>query len=116
MKIASRYAGFMPLKYVEIHIINTSSICNLLIAVSFPFLSDGLKERIHFHRSNMKSLHKYLGSEVLPKEYGGEKNLNYRAIYSRLYDAYKCQPAKKKWFHAIREEEKDFMRIENRLG
>lgn len=112
MKIASRYAGFTPLKYVEIHVVNTSSICNLLLAVSFPFLSDGLKQRIHFHRSNMRSLHKYVGRDVLPVEYGGEKKLNFRSIYSRLYEAHKCQPTKKRWFYAFREEKNDFP-IEN---
>uniref|UniRef100_A0A336KUT1 CSON000542 protein n=1 Tax=Culicoides sonorensis TaxID=179676 RepID=A0A336KUT1_CULSO len=102
IKISSRYAGFTPLKYVEIHILNTSPLANVIIAVSFPFLSEGLKERIHFHRANMKSLHKYVGKDCLPREYGGQKKLNFGSIYSKLYKAYNCNPSDR-WFDEIEE-------------
>lgn len=116
MKIASRYAGFTPLKYVDIHVVNTSSVINFIIAVAFPFLSEGLKERIHFHRSDMVSLHKIIGKDILPKEYGGEKDLDFRSIYTRLYEAYGCEVTKKKWFYSYKNDQRPFFeKIENVL-
>ncbi|XP_063697726.1 alpha-tocopherol transfer protein-like [Culicoides brevitarsis] len=119
MKLCSRYCGFVPLRYVEIHLINTSKIANLIISLCFPFLSDGLKERIHFHKSNLESLHKFVGKDVLPMEYGGDKDPDMKGIYRKLYEHFKCTPKNKNWYNNVGKEPyrvRSFDRVENRMG
>ncbi|CAG2063739.1 unnamed protein product [Timema podura] len=42
---------------------------------------------IHFHGSNWSLLHKYIGPEILPKEYGGHlSDLDYSRLNDYLYN------------------------------
>lgn len=52
--------------------INSSKLLNTAVALIFPFLGQRLKDQIHFHHCNMKTLHDKLGEDALPEEYGGK--------------------------------------------
>lgn len=102
--LSSRFANLTPLKHLDFHIFNTSNLLNTLINMTFPFFSQSLKEKMHFHHDNLDVLHQYLGRDVLPEEYGGPKGkkLDLHKIYRNLFDASHYYP-KEIWF--LKEEE-----------
>ncbi|XP_063698391.1 retinaldehyde-binding protein 1 isoform X2 [Culicoides brevitarsis] len=68
----------MPLRMKEVHMIKQPYVFNMVWSVVKPFLKEKLKNRIFFHGSDMKKLHKYLDPEYLPENYGGKMpKLNY---------------------------------------
>ncbi|XP_033610246.1 clavesin-2-like [Cryptotermes secundus] len=62
-----------PWASMDVHLVNTSSLINVLMRIVFPFLSAKMKQHIHFHGQDWASLHKFIPPEVLPEEYGGYK-------------------------------------------
>uniref|UniRef100_A0A336LCW5 CSON008898 protein n=1 Tax=Culicoides sonorensis TaxID=179676 RepID=A0A336LCW5_CULSO len=86
VKVAAQSADITPIKHMEFHIVNSSAILNSAVTLVFPFLGQRLKDQIHFHNSNMKSMHDHLGYDALPEEYGGEKGykVEYESLYKRL--------------------------------
>lgn len=97
--LSSRFANLTPLKHLEFHIVNTSNLVNTLISMTFPFFSQSLKEKMHFHHDNMEQLHQYLGRDILPEEYGGPKGKKHdlEKIYRNLFNASQYYP-KEIWF------------------
>ncbi|XP_057329536.1 alpha-tocopherol transfer protein-like [Microplitis mediator] len=61
----------VPLRIKNIHIINQPYVFNMVFALFKPFLRQKLKDRIIFHGTDRKSLHKYLSPKCLPECYGG---------------------------------------------
>ncbi|XP_075149529.1 clavesin-1-like [Haematobia irritans] len=64
---------------ISLHILNQPSIANNLYKMIRPFISKETDNIIHFHGSNMESLHKFIAPEYLPERYGGtlKLDLNY---------------------------------------
>lgn len=60
-----------PCRLKNIHIINQPYIFNMIFTIFKPFLSEKLRNRIHFHGTNREKLINMVGEEALPKEYGG---------------------------------------------
>lgn len=86
VKVASTKADLLPLKHMEVHVVNSSSLLNAAVSIVFPILSQSIKDQIHFHYQNFPSLHEHLGREVLPTEYGGlQENLNYDDLSNYLF-------------------------------
>lgn len=86
VKVASTKADLLPVKHMEVHIINSSSFLNAAVNVVFPMLSQSIKDQVHFHYSNFPSLHEHLGRDVLPAEYGGvQENLSYNDLTNYLF-------------------------------
>lgn len=86
VKVASTKADLLPVKNMEVHVVNSSSLMNAAVSVVFPILSQSIKDQIHFHYSNYPSLHEHLGREVLPAEYGGlQENLSYNDLTNYLF-------------------------------
>lgn len=76
-----------PLKHTEIHVVNTSSLLDMLVSIVNPLLSSRIKQHIHFHGSDWTSLHKFVTPDVLPPEYGGHKpEVDFRRGDQYLYD------------------------------
>lgn len=71
--VSTRKAENIPLRSIKYHLINTGVLLNTMVSIVFPFLSPATKENIHFHKSDYKSLHKFIDPEILPPEYGGTK-------------------------------------------
>lgn len=90
VKISAQSADIVPLKHMEFHVVNSSALLNSAVALIFPFLGQRLKDQIHFHHSNMKSLNEFLGKESLPEEYGGVKGskLECDMLYKQLSTYY----------------------------
>nr|CAD7408366.1 unnamed protein product [Timema poppensis] len=43
----------------------------MLFAIFKPFLSEKLRNRVHFHGTDWKSFHTYIVADSLPLQYGG---------------------------------------------
>nr|CAD7568205.1 unnamed protein product [Timema californicum] len=61
----------IPLRLKQIHHVNQPYFFNLVFAIFKPFLSEKLRNRLHFHGSDWSSLHSYIDPEFLPTKYGG---------------------------------------------
>lgn len=61
----------VPLRVKNIHIVNQPYIFKMVFALFKPFLKEKLKNRIIFHGTDRKSLHKYMDPSILPKSYAG---------------------------------------------
>ena len=86
VKVASTKADLLPIKNMEVHVVNSSSLMNAAVSIVFPMLSKSIKDQVHFHYQNYPSLHEHLGREVLPAEYGGlQENLNYDDLTNYLF-------------------------------
>lgn len=63
----------MPLRMKEVHFVKQPFIFKLVWSLFKPFVREKLNKRMHFHGSDMKSLHKFLSPEILPENYNGLK-------------------------------------------
>ncbi|ALC38824.1 CG5958 [Drosophila busckii] len=61
----------MPLRMKEVHFVKQPFIFNMVWTLFKPFVKEKLNKRMHFHGSDMKSLHKFLDPSVLPANYKG---------------------------------------------
>ncbi|XP_035740136.1 retinaldehyde-binding protein 1-like [Vespa mandarinia] len=62
----------LPFRLKEIHIVKQPFLFNMVWQMFKPFVREKLKKRIFFHGTKMSSLHNYIASSHLPKNYGGE--------------------------------------------
>lgn len=69
--IINVFLDSFPVRYKEIHVLNTSRLVDLVVAAFWPFLPTKFKQRISFHHS-LESLHSAVDAKILPVEYGGE--------------------------------------------
>ncbi|XP_043489510.1 alpha-tocopherol transfer protein-like [Polistes fuscatus] len=69
--VADWIQRYVPYRLKNIHVINQSYIFNMIYAIFKPFLSEKLRNRIHFHGTNREKLINMVGEKALPKEYGG---------------------------------------------
>ncbi|GBN07751.1 hypothetical protein AVEN_57880-1 [Araneus ventricosus] len=61
----------MPCRICGIHAVHEPFYFGSAYQAIKPLLSKKIKERIHFHSSDLSSLHKILPPETLPEELGG---------------------------------------------
>ncbi|XP_075149528.1 alpha-tocopherol transfer protein-like [Haematobia irritans] len=61
---------------ISLHIINEPSLAHGAYQLVRPFVSKELDDMMHFHGSNMKSLHKFISPDCLPERYGGSMKLD----------------------------------------
>ncbi|KAM8715161.1 hypothetical protein ACLKA7_002241 [Drosophila subpalustris] len=61
----------MPIRTAALHIVNQNWVFNAAIKIFKPFLNAAMRERLFIHGSDMRSLHKHINPENLPKRYGG---------------------------------------------
>ncbi|TMW54885.1 hypothetical protein DOY81_000118 [Sarcophaga bullata] len=61
----------MPLRMKEVHFVKQPFIFKMVWSLFKPFVREKLNKRMHFHGSDMKSLHKFLSPDVLPENYKG---------------------------------------------
>ncbi|XP_034098503.1 retinaldehyde-binding protein 1 [Drosophila nasuta] len=61
----------MPLRMKEVHFVKQPFIFNMVWTLFKPFVKEKLNKRMHFHGSDMKSLHKFIDPSVLPANYKG---------------------------------------------
>lgn len=60
-----------PCRLKGIHIINTVSFIDKVLAIIKPFIKGSLMQLIHFH-GPVKSLGKFMPLDILPQDYGGK--------------------------------------------
>jgi retinaldehyde-binding protein 1 len=63
----------MPLRMKEVHFVKQPFIFKMVWSLFKPFVREKLNKRMHFHGSNMKTLHEYLSPEILPANYDGKQ-------------------------------------------
>lgn len=91
VKVASAKAELLPLKNMEIHVVNSSTLMNTAVNLVFPLLNQALKEQVYFHYQNYDSLHEHLGRDCLPTAYGGlVENINFDDLNNFLYKNEDC--------------------------
>lgn len=91
VKVASLKAELIPVKNMEVHIVNSSALMNTAVNIVFPLLNQSIKEQVYFHYQNYESLHEHLGRENLPVSYGGlTEDLNYNDLNNFLYKNEDC--------------------------
>ncbi|KAF7280371.1 hypothetical protein GWI33_006102 [Rhynchophorus ferrugineus] len=71
MKLLGFIQEAMPLRLKEVHMVKQPFIFKMVWQIFKPFIGEKLKNRIHFHGSDMSSLHKFMEPSHLPKDYGG---------------------------------------------
>ncbi|KAF4526187.1 hypothetical protein B566_EDAN001870 [Ephemera danica] len=61
----------LPVRFKAVHIVNQPYIFNMVFAIFKPFMQEKLRNRIHLHGTDRKSLLKHIDAEALPVRYGG---------------------------------------------
>lgn len=75
-----------PARFKGAHIVNQSSVWNIIWSIGKPFLSYKIRDRVHLHGEDMSSLHQYIHPSVLPQELGGDQPpLSYEWFTKELY-------------------------------
>lgn len=91
VRVASMKAELLPIKNMEIHVVNSSTLMNTAVNLVFPLLNQSLKEQVYFHYQNYESLHEHLGRDCLPTAYGGSvENINYDDLKNFLFKNEDC--------------------------
>lgn len=68
-----------PQRTNEIHVINNGWVFDLMFRMFKPFLDERMLRKIHFHGSDVESLHRHIAPAHLPEVYGGRMpNVDYR--------------------------------------
>lgn len=62
----------LPIRYREIHVLNSNWIAQAVWALGSSLLDEGIKNNTHFHKS-AKKLQEWLPLDKLPVEYGGSE-------------------------------------------
>ncbi|XP_065200312.1 alpha-tocopherol transfer protein-like [Planococcus citri] len=63
----------MPIRLKAIHIVFQPMLFKMIWQLFKPLIEEKLSKRIFFHGKDMKSLHKHIDPQCLPRVYGGEK-------------------------------------------
>lgn len=76
-----------PVKSYDIHLVNTSVCVSKLMKIVMPFMIQGVLAKIHFHSSDLKTLHEMIGRDCLPEQYGGPEGnvIDYDELRRNLY-------------------------------
>ncbi|KAK7603385.1 hypothetical protein V9T40_003384 [Parthenolecanium corni] len=61
----------MPLRLKAVHIIFQPMVFKIVWSLFSRIIREKLRKRIHFHNSNVSSLHKHIDKSCLPEKYGG---------------------------------------------
>lgn len=65
----------VPMRIKAIHIVNQPKIFQIVFALFKPFLREKLRNRIHFHGTDLAALHKHISPKHLPPVYGGTSQI-----------------------------------------
>lgn len=87
IRIGSDKSDLLPLKGLQVHLVNQSTVMNTVTQAVRPFMSKALLEKFHFHSKNdFEGLHAVVGRDCLPEEYGGPKGktVDYEYAYRFL--------------------------------
>lgn len=69
----------VPQRTNEIHIVNNGWVFDLVFRMFKPFLDERMLRKIHFHGTDMSSLHRHIAPAHLPAVYGGAMpDIDYR--------------------------------------
>ncbi|XP_063697727.1 uncharacterized protein LOC134828676 [Culicoides brevitarsis] len=88
-KLSGKFTGLTPLKNFVVHMVNCSTACTTLMGMLSPFFSAELRSKFCLHFKDLSLLHKCLGKEVLPEEYGGNQKLDFDKLIQKLYKSKK---------------------------
>ncbi|KAK7793492.1 hypothetical protein R5R35_010162 [Gryllus longicercus] len=72
-RVLQLMGGSIPIRTHAIHIVNQSWIFDTIFAIFKPLLDERMRGKIHFHGSDMESLHRHVEPKFLPEAYGGTR-------------------------------------------
>uniref|UniRef100_A0A1I8QDS9 CRAL-TRIO domain-containing protein n=1 Tax=Stomoxys calcitrans TaxID=35570 RepID=A0A1I8QDS9_STOCA len=79
----------MGIRLKGYHILNQPKIVNALYTMSKPFIREKFVNRLHFHGSDMASLHRHIAPECLPECYGGTLKAARQSYGPQIYELLK---------------------------
>lgn len=80
-----------PIRLVQFHVINCSSLIDKLVFLVRPFINARLFKTLKIHRSgSLESLYEYVPKELLPSDYGGtQPSMSYmKEFYSKILQSH----------------------------
>lgn len=69
-----------PARFKGVHLLHQPWYVSIVLSVIRPFMKQKLRDRIHSHGEDFKSLHMFIEAENLPEELGGNLD-NHNATY-----------------------------------
>ncbi|GFY63772.1 alpha-tocopherol transfer protein-like [Trichonephila inaurata madagascariensis] len=67
-----------------LHVVNEPYYFSTIIKIIKPFLHKKIRDRVHHHGSNLKSLHQHIPPEILPEYLGGHLRYNNEDYISKI--------------------------------
>ncbi|XP_055838918.1 clavesin-1-like [Episyrphus balteatus] len=71
LRLLSFIQDAFPLRLKEVHVVKQPYIFKALWSLAKPMIQEKLRNRINFHGDDMKSLHKFIEPDYLPRDFGG---------------------------------------------
>ncbi|XP_072395641.1 alpha-tocopherol transfer protein-like [Diabrotica undecimpunctata] len=85
MNMGLNKLNYLPFKDFICHVVNQTNLLKISVKVFWPLIPESSKKNVRFH-ADWTSLHEHIDPEVLPKEYGGTKEIDYESIHKSYYD------------------------------
>ncbi|XP_049774272.1 retinaldehyde-binding protein 1-like [Schistocerca cancellata] len=79
------FQGSFPLRLKSVHIVNHPKLFAPFFTLAKQFMKEKMRRRIHFHGTDMSSLHTHIPYEILPQQLGGMlPNFNFTSFRNKL--------------------------------
>ncbi|XP_050513266.1 retinaldehyde-binding protein 1-like isoform X1 [Diabrotica virgifera virgifera] len=85
MNMGLNKLNYLPFKDFMCHVVNQSNILKITTKMIWPLIPESSKKNVRIH-ADCSCLHEYIDPEVLPPEYGGNKEIDYESIHKSYYD------------------------------
>lgn len=82
---------FHPVVVRQVHIVNCTSLLNLVLNILKPMMSAQVASYIHTHLPDSETIFKFIPKDILPEEYGGTGDSieSTRDIWVKYLDSYR---------------------------
>ncbi|XP_077990772.1 alpha-tocopherol transfer protein-like [Glandiceps talaboti] len=78
------FVNALPIRFKGMHYIRQPDILKTIFGMIRPFIPDKLYKRIHFHGKEYGTLHDHVPSSLLPPEYGGSLEFDWKEWFNEL--------------------------------
>lgn len=96
LSVAKKYLHFLqeaiPVRLKGLHVINTASFIDKILALIRPFVKKELISLVHFH-TDMETVYPLIPQKLFPKEFGGKAD-SILELHSKTTKKKLIEPAK----------------------
>ncbi|KAI5744182.1 hypothetical protein M8J77_026455 [Diaphorina citri] len=64
----------IPMRFVAFHVVNAPFIFNAFFTAMKPFMREGFKSKLKWHKGDLESLYQHMDRKILPPHLGGDLN------------------------------------------